>query len=153
MLTLASPTGFTIFDTTPNGPAAFLFFVLLIYSLTMSFSIKWGMLLAISAWENLFLSHANSLKASHDTFSKLFSYLHYWVPKLYDPFLWMGFNCLKAAEPLWGDRLLFTIQFQGVPGTHLIYLGKMKGWTDLGATSGFELETPGLGMPLERLIK
>ena len=28
--------------------------------------------------------------------------------KNYEPFLWMGFNCLKAAEPLWGDSLLFT---------------------------------------------
>ena len=28
--------------------------------------------------------------------------------KLYGPLLWMGFNCLKAAEPLQGDSLLFT---------------------------------------------
>ena len=25
-----------------------------------------------------------------------------------NPFFWMGFNCLKAIEPLRGDRLLFT---------------------------------------------
>ena len=31
---------------------------------------------------------------------------------LYDPFLWMGFNCLKAAELLWRDP--------GVPVTHLM---------------------------------
>ena len=43
------------------------------------------------------------------------------------PFLWMGFNCLKATEPLRGDSLLFTIQFSGVPGTQLIDLGRMKG--------------------------
>ena len=26
--------------------------------------------------------------------------------KLYDPFLWLGFNCLKTTEPLRGDSLL-----------------------------------------------
>ena len=39
----------------------------------------------------------------------------------------MGFNCLKATEPLRGDSLLFTIQFPGVYGTQLIDLGRMKG--------------------------
>ena len=29
------------------------------------------------------------------------------------PFLWMGFNCLKATEPPQGDSFLFTIQFPG----------------------------------------
>ena len=47
--------------------------------------------------------------------------------KNYDPFLWMGFNSLKATEPLQGDRLFFTIQFPRAPGTQLINLGKMKG--------------------------
>ena len=28
-------------------------------------------------------------------------------------FLWMGFNCLKATEPLRGYSFLFTIQFPG----------------------------------------
>ena len=31
--------------------------------------------------------------------------------KLYGPFLWMGFNCLKAIEPLRGGSLLFTTKF------------------------------------------
>ena len=48
-------------------------------------------------------------------------------PNFTVPFLWMGFNCLKATEPLRGDSLLFTIQFPGVPGTQLIDLGRMKG--------------------------
>ena len=39
----------------------------------------------------------------------------------------MWFNCLKATEPLRGDGLLFRTQSPGVPGTHLIDLGKMKG--------------------------
>ena len=37
------------------------------------------------------------------------------LKKLYGPFLWMEFNCLKATEPQRGDSLLFTIQFLGVP--------------------------------------
>ena len=47
--------------------------------------------------------------------------------KIYDLFLWMGFNSLKATEPLQGDRLFFTIQFPRAPGTQLINLGRMKG--------------------------
>ena len=30
------------------------------------------------------------------------------IKKLCGPFLWMGFNCLKASEPLRGGSLLFT---------------------------------------------
>ena len=43
------------------------------------------------------------------------------------PFLWMGLNFLKAAEPVPGDSLLFTIKSPAVSGTYLIDLGKMKG--------------------------
>ena len=46
--------------------------------------------------------------------------------KLYSSFLWVGFNCLKAAEPLRGDSLLFTSKSPGGPGTHLIDIGRMK---------------------------
>ena len=42
----------------------------------------------------------------------------------------MGFNFIKATEPLRGDILLFTVKFPGVPGTHLIDLGQMKDWVD-----------------------
>ena len=45
--------------------------------------------------------------------------------KLSGPFLWMGFNCPKATEPLRGGSLLFTTQLAGVPGTHLINLTLM----------------------------
>ena len=53
------------------------------------------------------------------------------------PFLWMGFNCLKATEPRPGDSLLFTIQFPGVHGTQLIDLGRVKGSAELGVTQLF----------------
>ena len=49
------------------------------------------------------------------------------LKKLYGPFLRMGFNCLKAIEPLRGGSLLFTIKLPEIPGTHLIDLGRMKG--------------------------
>ena len=45
---------------------------------------------------------------------------------IYGSLLWMGLNCLKAAEPLRGDGLFFTIQSPGVPGTHLMYFDAMK---------------------------
>ena len=50
---------------------------------------------------------------------------------LYNSFLWVGFNYLKATEPLWEDSLFFTTQSPGVPGTHLINFDRMKGWNDL----------------------
>ena len=42
--------------------------------------------------------------------------------KLYGPFLWIGFNCLKLIKPL-----LFTNKSPEIPGTYLINLGKIKG--------------------------
>ena len=36
------------------------------------------------------------------------------LKKLYDPFLWMGFNCVKAAEPLRGDSLLCRARTKGL---------------------------------------
>ena len=45
----------------------------------------------------------------------------------------MGFNCLKATEQLRGGSLLFTTKFPEISVTHLIDLGRMEGWFDLGA--------------------
>ena len=55
-----------------------------------------------------------------------FSVVTNWQFLLVKKFLWMGFNCLKATEPLRGDILLFTIQFPGVPDTQIIDLRRMK---------------------------
>ena len=49
----------------------------------------------------------------------------------------MRFNCLKAAETLQGNILLFTTNFPEVPGTHLINLKKTKSSVDLGNTQWF----------------
>ena len=49
----------------------------------------------------------------------------------------MRFNCLKVTEPQQGGSLLFTTKFPETPDTHLIDLGSMKGWIDLGATQWF----------------
>ena len=46
----------------------------------------------------------------------------------------MGFNCLKAKEPLQGGPLPLTSKFPEIPGTHLINLGRMKGRVNIGTT-------------------
>ena len=46
------------------------------------------------------------------------------------PFLWMGFNCLKATA-ITRRYFIFTIQFPEIPGAHFIDLGRMKGWFGL----------------------
>ena len=43
------------------------------------------------------------------------------------------FNCLKATEQLRAGSLFFTTQSSGVPVTHLINLGRLKGLSDLRA--------------------
>ena len=53
------------------------------------------------------------------------------------PCLWIRLNCIKAIEPLQGDSLLFTFKSPGIPGTHLIYPGRMKDRVDLVATQYF----------------
>ena len=49
----------------------------------------------------------------------------------------MGSNYLKATEPLRGGSLFFATEFPEIPGTHLIGLGRMKGWVELGGTQRF----------------
>ena len=39
-----------------------------------------------------------------------------------------------TTEPQLGDILLFTTNSPGIPGSHLIEYGRMKGWVDLEAT-------------------
>ena len=39
----------------------------------------------------------------------------------------MGFKYAKVTEPQRGDSILFTTKSPGVPGTHFIDLGKIKG--------------------------
>ena len=65
-----------------------------------------------------------------------------YIFKLCGPFLCMGFNCLKAGESLLGESLLFTTTFPGGPGIHLIDLGKMKEWIDLGAAQWYWSRDP-----------
>ena len=42
----------------------------------------------------------------------------------------MGFSCFKATEPLQGS----TTKVPEISPIHLIDLGGIKGWVDLGAT-------------------
>ena len=46
------------------------------------------------------------------------------------PLLWIGFNCLKATEPL-EESFTFYHKYWGVPATHLINFDRMKGWNNL----------------------
>ena len=52
----------------------------------------------------------------------------------------------SRLEPLRGGSLLFTTKFPEITGTHLIDLGMMKDWVDLGATQWFRKRDPGLGI-------
>ena len=66
--------------------------------------------------------------------------------RLYDPLLWMGFNCIKAAESLSQDGLLFTTKSPGTEFLILIWLISeewMTEWT-LEPHSGFEPMVPRL---------
>ena len=49
----------------------------------------------------------------------------------------MGFNCLKATEPLQKDSLIFIAKSPGVRGTHLINLIGMEDGVELQATQWF----------------
>ena len=40
--------------------------------------------------------------------------------------------CWGTTEPLQGAILILTTKSPEVPGTHLIHLGKMKDWVELG---------------------
>lgn len=54
--------------------------------------------------------------------------------RVYLPLLYIGLNCLQAAEPLWVDGFLLITKCSGVPGTGLIDLWRMKTWVGLKAT-------------------
>ena len=60
----------------------------------------------------------------------LFKYL--FKNELHSPFLWLSFNCIKAAEALQGDSLVLSTNSPGILGTHLIHLKRMKGCNILG---------------------
>ena len=46
----------------------------------------------------------------------------------------MIFDCLKFTEPLLVESSHFTTKSPQLPSTHLIDLGRMKGWVNLEAT-------------------
>ena len=53
------------------------------------------------------------------------------------PFLKVGFNYLKARQPLRVDSLLFTTKSPEITGTHLINFWRIKDWFDLENTCWF----------------
>ena len=72
--------------------------------------------------------------------------------QLLAPFYGWRFNCLKATEPLQEDSLLFTTKSPEIPGTHLIDLGMMKGWVDLGATQWSWTQDPWIRNPASQAL-
>ena len=44
----------------------------------------------------------------------------------------MGFNCLKATEPLWGGSLLFTTKFPEIPEYNFRKISLEKSYTKCG---------------------
>ena len=87
------------------------------------------------------------LAETSDSTRNLVSWIENKQKKRYGPFLWMGFNWLKATEPLQGDSLLFTTKSPEIPGTHLINLRRMKGWIGYAATQWFWTKNPWIWNP------
>ena len=54
---------------------------------------------------------------------------------------------VSRLKPLQGDSLLFITRSTGIPGTHLINLGKMEGWIKLCATQWFWTRHLWIGNP------
>ena len=71
--------------------------------------------------------------------------------KLYGPFLWIGFNCLKATEPLrqWHDTVSFSLfSLQEFLVLNWSTLDRRKAELTLKPFSGFEPSTHELGLQL-----
>ena len=66
--------------------------------------------------------------------------------KIYGPFLWMGFTCLKARATS-RSSLLFTTKFPEISGTHFTNIERMKGWVGLGVTRFFLTRDPWIRNP------
>ena len=62
------------------------------------------------------------------------------------PFYGWG-STISRIQSLYEEKVNFTTQFPGVSGTHLIDLGRTKGWT-LEPSSGLEHGTPRLGIQI-----
>ena len=94
----------------------------------------------------LFTTHFSGVSGTHlMDLGRMIGGIFSWKNKTLWPLIWMGFISLKTTESLWGNSLLFTSQFSGVPGTHLIKEG-LKVELILEPPNGFELGTPGLGV-------
>ena len=70
----------------------------------------------------------------------------------YGYFLWIGFNCHKARDPLREGSLLFTTTFPEISGTHFINFRRTKGLVDLGATQWFWRRDSWIGSPAPKIV-
>ena len=87
-----------------------------------------------------FKKHSNRLYSSQCDISSILFKKNFMAP--------FRFNCLKSTEPLQGGSLLFISQFREIPGTHLINLGRMKDWLDLGVTWSLWTQDHWIGNPV-----
>ena len=68
--------------------------------------------------------------------------------KLYDPFLWVGFNCLKARATSRRQFTFFPLSSQKFMALILSTSEEWKAMSTLEPSSSFEHGTPGLGIQL-----
>ena len=57
----------------------------------------------------------------------------------------MGSDCFNSMGPLGGHSLLSTVMSPGVPGTHFVNLGRIKGSVHLEGTQWFWTRVPPIG--------
>ena len=82
-----------------------------------------------------------------ETFKNCKEANHIIKKKLYDPFLWMGFNCLKASTTLRGQFTIFIlVSPQKILVLTLSTLEGQKAELTLELPSDFERGTRGLGI-------
>ena len=98
-------------------------------SIKIYFQLKIHDFIMISGGENCQLIHSNLFLLN--------------LKKFMTPFLWMEFDCFKAAVPLQGNSLLFITKVPMDPVAHLIDLWRMKGWV----TQWFWAWDPRIGNP------
>ena len=76
----------------------------------------------------------------------MYTKMHLNFLKLYGPFLWMGFNCLKATATSRREFYFLSLSSQKFLVLILSTLGGWKAESTLEPPSGFEHGAPGVGI-------
>ena len=86
-------------------------------------------------WIILFFLSSDMIVSVGHVYIKIFTFLK----KLWDPFLWMGLTASRLQSYYKKKSLLFTTPSPGLLCTHLVGLGRMKGWVDLSHSAVLNL--------------